>query len=554
MASEEFEALGERMLSRLLDANPDCATIFGMHEPYDGRLPHGGFEKLAANLSLLDHWKREAERVAASEELSREQMVSLDVLRLTLDMYRFAVEEYPLWRMRPEALENPGSAMLLSLIREYAPLEQRLEALAHRISELPRYLEQFRARFSGSDTPKRWTESALESCKSFPGFLRSIGTLANQKCDARVAAEVAKSLESAEEALRDHEEWLVSLLDSSVEEFAMGKERFEKLLKIRGISYGPDELLDLASGLMAEYRRERAEVAARISGGGGVEDARRVVESLRPSSDEEVLERTRDAIARAKDFIIARDLVTVPSHARVIVTPTPEFLLGSTPTAATYLPAVFERSQDSIFLVSRARDPSEFGKTWNFPAIDNTAVHEAYPGHHLQGALSNRKPWMHQLPHIIYSSETLSPPYESQEGWATYCEGMMREKGFLGTDGHAFNLLDYCLWTACRLQSEVRLSCGTATVDEVVDMFVKETGCSRESAMSDVNAFSRMPGYGICYLLGRHQMTTLKRSLMTELGGGFSEKMFHDLVAQNGNLPFHILEREVRHGMRRADE
>ncbi|MEM2891642.1 MAG: DUF885 domain-containing protein [Thermoplasmata archaeon] len=552
MASEEFDALSTRMLRRLLELNPDCATIFGMHDPYDGLLPHGGFERVAGNMALLDEWTVEAERAASSEELSRDQTVSLEVLRLTRDMYRFAIEDYPLWKMRPDALENPGSAMLIMLIREYAPLETRLRNLARRISELPRYLEEFRRRFQGSKTPEMWTRSALESCRAFPHFLRSVEALATEKADAQLAAQMSKSVAHAEEELRVHEEWLRSLLDSAVAEFAMGRQKFEKMLRIRGIGEGPDELLSLASRLMAEFRRERAEVASRMTGGGTVEDARRMVESLRPRSDDDVLERTKDAVARARDFVIRNDIVTVPLDANVIVISTPEFLLDSTATAATYLPAVFESSQDSVYLVSRVRDPSELGRTWNLPAIDNTAVHEAYPGHHLQGALSNSRPWMHQLPHIIYTPETLSPPYESQEGWATYCENMMREKGFLGTDAHAFNQLDYCLWTACRVVSEVRLSCGTATVDEIVDMFVNETGCSRDSAKSDVEAFSRMPGYGICYLLGRHRTMALKKSLLRELRADFSEKKFHDLVAQNGNLPFHLLEREVRHGMTAA--
>jgi uncharacterized protein (DUF885 family) len=227
----------------------------------------------------------------------------------------------------------------------------------------------------------------------------------------------------------------------------------------------------------------------------------------------------------------------------------PEFLGGSVSSAATYLPAVFEQSQDTVFLISGAENWEQFRGMWNYSAIDSTAVHEAYPGHHLQGVKSNRRPWMHQLPHIIYSPETLSPPYESQEGWATYCESMMHEKGFLGSDKHAFGFLDYFIGNACRMISEVKLACEEATIEEMVDMTARETGCPRGMAEQGVKSFTRMPGYGMCYLSGWHLVNALKNDLRNNLGRRFSEKRFHDLVADNGNLPFYLLEPEVRSGM-----
>jgi uncharacterized protein (DUF885 family) len=40
----------------------------------------------------------------------------------------------------------------------------------------------------------------------------------------------------------------------------------------------------------------------------------------------------------------------------------------------------------------------------------------------------------------------------------------------------------------------------------------------------------------------------LKRNLVTELGGRFDERRFHDLMAESGNLPFHLAKRAVRRG------
>jgi hypothetical protein len=548
-ASEALCELNDRMLPRLLSVNPDCATIFGKHDPFDAHLPHGGFQRIRDNLDLLDQWGKEADGISSGENLSKEESISLRVLDYTRKTYRFVVDDYPLWRMQPDALENVGTAMLMTLVRDYAPLALRLESMAARIAELPRYLGQFRERFAGARTVRMWTESAMQSCDAFPGFLDTIQSLSSTKGSSRSHTEVTRSIVVAKEELRTHEVWLRRMLDSSTDKFAMGRTSYEKLMKIRGIQYSPDELVGLARRYLEDFREQRASLASKISGNRVSEDARNAVESESPASIEEVVERTRVVVEKAKDFVLSRDLVTIPGGSKVLVMKAPEFLGGSVSSAATYLPAVFEQSQDTVFLISGAENWEQFRGMWNYSAIDSTAVHEAYPGHHLQGVKSNRRPWMHQLPHIIYSPETLSPPYESQEGWATYCESMMHEKGFLGSDKHAFGFLDYFIGNACRMISEVKLACEEATIEEMVDMTARETGCPRGMAEQGVKSFTRMPGYGMCYLSGWHLVNALKNDLRNNLGRRFSEKRFHDLVADNGNLPFYLLEPEVRSGM-----
>jgi hypothetical protein len=548
-ASEALGELNGRMLLRLLSINPDCATVFGRHDPYDAHLPHGGFQRIRDNLDLLDEWGKKSDEIVSSGDLSKEEEVSLRVLDYTRKTYRFVVDDYPLWRMQPDALENVGTAMLMTLVRDYAPLALRLESMSARIGELPRYLGQFRERFAGAKAVRMWTEAALQSCNAFPGFLDTVQNLSSSKVSSRSHSEMTRTIAVAKDELTAHEAWLRKILDSSTDKFAMGRKSYVKLMRIRGIPYNPDELVGLATRYLEDFKEQRVSIASKISGSSSPEDARSAVGSESPASIEEVVEITKAVVEKARDFVLARDLVTIPGGSKVLVMKAPEILEGSLSSAATYLPAVFEQSQDTVFLISGVEGQERLKAMWNYSAIDSTAVHEAYPGHHLQGVKSNKKPWMHQLPHFIYSPEALSPPYESQEGWATYCESMMHDKGFLGSDEHAFGSLDYFIGNACRMISEVKLACEDATIEEMIDMTAMETGCSRAIAEQGVKSFTRMPGYGMCYLSGWHLVNSLKNDLMNGMGRRFSEKRFHDLVAENGNLPFYLLESEVRSGM-----
>jgi len=549
MTNEEFEELNERMLARFFALNPDCATIFGKHVPYDQHLPHGGFKRVADTVDLLTEWNTRAKEVTSGANLTPDEQISLEVLKVTLELHRFVVEDYPLWRMLPNAFESPGSAMLMMIVRDYAPMEQRLEWMASRVGELPRYMREFRERFKGSQTVRLWTVNAIEACRGFPSFLDTAQKLAKEKASPEVSRLMEDNIEAIKSDLPRHEEWLNDLLESSIPYPPMGREKFEKLLKIRGFSLSPDDMEKLATNYLSTFKERRRIIARGIAANGKVESARQIIEADSPKTIEEIIDKNKKVTEEAKRFIFNDDIVTVKKDSNVVITRTPAFMEVDVPSAATFLPAVFEECQDTIYLITPPKNPEDIKSMWNNSAIVNTVVHEAYPGHHLQGVLSNRKPWMHQLPHIVYSPETLSPPYESQEGWAHYCEVMMLERGFCDTVQDEFTMLDYAILRACRVFLDVRLATGKSDVSEIVNMLNTEMGMPEDCAHSEVVGFSRTPGYGICYLIGRHMVMELKQELKQKLGPRFSEKRFHDLVAENGNLPFYLARSAVVSGM-----
>jgi uncharacterized protein (DUF885 family) len=81
-------------------------------------------------------------------------------------------------------------------------------------------------------------------------------------------------------------------------------------------------------------------------------------------------------------------------------------------------------------------------------------------------------------------------------------------------------------------------------------MVTKEASTPYDAALSDVMGFSRAPGYAVSYLVGRYLVFELKREFQNELGPEFDEKKFHDLLAENGNLPFYLARKAVRLGLR----
>ena len=417
--------------------------------------------------------------------------------------------------------------------------------MSSRIAEMPRYLSQFRERFEGYRAVRAWAEAALEGCDSFPGFLTSVKQMFAGKVSSDLQKELENNCNSCLEGVSAHRVWLKGIVDNATDAFALGEEKLEKLLRIRGFDLTPKEMLEIGEDYLLRMREQRKAIARNISPDGNMDTVNTIIRKDCPPTFEDVLKETTRKTDEAMRFISEHDLVTLGGGAMLNIVETPEFLRPSLPTAALMTPAKFDEVQSGAYLITRPRNEGDIHSLWNRAMIINTTVHEAYPGHFLQGVLSNRMPWMHQLPHMLTMTDTMTPPYETCEGWAHYCEEMMYDEGFEATDHAAIAMLDAGIWRACRTVYDIKLHSGRASLEEMANFLASESNAPVSAAMEDVVGFSRTPAYPLSYLIGKHLVTGLRSELRKELGDRFDRRRFHDLLAENGNLPFHIVKRVI---------
>lgn len=552
MAGDSFDEINERMFKRLLDLKPEVGTVMGLHDPYDMLMPHGGLEDLTEAYDLLREWRSAAAEAASRQELSLDQSLSMKILDASIEMLRFAIEDHQMWRMYPNAVDGVGSLAFIMFSREYAPVESRAKGIATRLKLAPKYLKEFESRFDDGRPVRLWTEEAIESCDQVPAFLTFIESAWKGQVSPGTASDLSEGVRAANEAIKAHREWLQGLLKTATPDFAMGRERFERLLKVRGLGMTGDEILRLGEKYLHDLKAERAAIADRISGGRGLEEAKRIVEADCPRTFEEGLEATRQEMESAKRFIIENDIATVDESGVLKVVETPDFLRPLFPYAALMMSSKFDPVQEGAYIVTRPEEPKDLAKHLNHASIINTAVHEAFPGHFHQGVCSNKRHWMLQLHHMVSGNDTISTSAETVEGWAHYCEKMMFERGYKATDAAALEMLNGAIWRAYRIIADIKLARGEATVDEMVKFGMDEAGMPRAAAESEVKRYTHTPGQALSYLVGRHMLIEFRKDVERELGAGFDEKRFHDLVAGYGYLPMPLMMEGVRAGMKQG--
>ena len=547
MSTEKLEQLHERMLKEFLKINPGVGTAIGLHDPYDRLLPHGGRKRLDDTLALLEGWNATARRQAASQELSGEDNLHLDLLSMSTDIMRFATDEYPLWKMYPDCLESIGGLLFLMASRDYAPPMARARDTTCRLRLIPDHLKQFRTRFDPGEPVRLWTEMAIESCDNFPGLLDFVkDTFKDYSHEHRDLVDAAQALGPS---TAEHMEWLKQLLDRSSEDFSMGRDRFAKLLEIRKIEMSVDDILALGRDRLEKLKQERVRLADRIAPGKGVDEAVRISRNTAPKTFEQALEKTREEMESAKGFIIKNGIATIDPEAELRVVETPAFLAAMLPYAALSMSSKFDPVLKGEYLVTRPKDSNDLGSHFNEGSIINTAVHEAYPGHFHQGVRSNRKHWMLQFNTMIISSDTFDSGTETCEGWAHYCEKMMFENGYRATDLAAFEMINGALWRAYRVIADIGLACGEASFEDMVELGIKEAGVPRNASEAEVKRYTHTPGQALSYLLGRELLIGFREEMETNMGNGFDERRFHDLVADYGELPFSLMRDRVREGL-----
>jgi uncharacterized protein (DUF885 family) len=261
-----------------------------------------------------------------------------------------------------------------------------------------------------------------------------------------------------------------------------------------------------------------------------VEQVIDLVKSDHPPDFAAALDGYRSAMAEARRFVIDRGIAFLPADEKLEVIETPEYMRAVLPFAAYYQPPKFGNAElRGLYLVTPSVDGgARAAREHNYASLYNTSIHEAYPGHHQQLVSSIGHPSL---------VRTLVDAPEFVEGWAMYCEQMMREEGFDTDPRHLVMMYTDAIWRACRIILDIRLQRGEISVEEAIDFLVEQTRFERPNAAAEVHWYTYRPTYPMSYLLGKVLLLRLRDDERHRLGDRFSLRQFHDSLLREGSLP-----------------
>jgi len=501
----------------------------------------GGPRDLSAERFLADI---EADRALladveaiGSEGLSLEQDIDRRLLAGLLTASIHTAETRRIWEHDP-ALYVPSSQIgrLVGPDASGAP-EDRAARLLDLVEQLPAMLDHGRANLGRP--PKLFTDEAIFQVESTIGTLRDgLGAL-DEAVDADLAAPGAAAIEALERYLRFLEDDVLPRSDGS---WALGREAYDVMLQRRWfLDADADEILARGWQAFDETEAMAQQVADRLSPGSHwVEVYERLKDDHPAASDiKQAYQAEMDA---ARAFVIDHQVVTLPAGERVITVDTPPAMRRSSPFGTFQTVSAFGDGLEGRLVLTPVEDwmtpeqQAERLRSHHRAWIPIIAVHEAYPGHHVQALQlrENPRPLRKVVREPIFS-----------EGWGLFTEELMFELGFLQGDDVRLTQLRNRLWRAARVILDVSLHTGRMTIEEAVDFMVERVRFERYAAELEVGMYPRRPTYVLGYLIGMQEIEAIRDEYVQVHGAPSPPSVLYDRLLRIGSIPPALVREEL---------
>jgi uncharacterized protein (DUF885 family) len=518
---------------KYFDLHPTDAIYYGI-EGYDHLLNDYSDETFRAEKGFVEDSLNQLRQISAAD-LDPDQKIDYALLegKLIIQSYEHRKEDY---RLKWPDTYSPIEAIYILTVRATSDFSANLLG---RLDRAPALIQQGVANLSRKEAnpPKLWTEMAVEGAKGAVSFLQNLPNHPKLQSAGIDPSTLQTAIAKAKTAMGDFTTFLErDLLPRSKGIYPVGTEHYNLLLRNKHfLDHDAHSLLQLGEELFAKTKRELTEITADIAPGKSIEDAARAIQENHPSSGE-ILSAYEKAMEAAREFVKEKNLVTFPPREELHVVHTPEFRRHEIPFAAYLSPSPNDPNQVGYYYVTPVGD-DDLLREHNWVGLENTSVHESYPGHHLQFSVANSIPAASTLPRLMNESSVF------YEGWALYCEQLMQEQGFLRSREHRFVMLKDRLWRALRIIIDVKTQTGQMTYDDAADLMVRELHFPRAQACGDLNWYSQSPSGPMGYALGWSIINRLRVGEQKRLGTNFNLREFHDKLLSAGSISLPLVER-----------
>jgi len=543
---DAFQKIAHDYVEQYLRANPEQATDLGDHR-FDGQLTDYSSEARAKDLATQKEFRDKLNAIDGSQ-LTGTNNIDFRILKENIDYQIFKAEELKEPEWNPLVyMQSLANSLYLLVARDFAPAEKRIPNLRQRMEKIPGVIAQAKANLQ--HPPRVHTETAIEQTHGAINLVRTeLAPLLDQT--PQMKKELAPLQEKTASALEDYKKWLQSdLLPRSDGDFRLGAEKYRKKLHFALASDLPmEEIMKRARADLDQTQNAIYETALPIykkyfptadPAAAGLADKHKVTSAVldklaeQHPNDATVVDFAKKITAEATDFVKQHDLVAVPTVPLDVIA-MPEFKRG---VAIAYCdaPGPLEKNGKTFFAVaptpkdwSKERKESFFREYNNYMIRDLT-VHEAMPGHFLQLARANefRAP---TLVRAVFQSGTFI------EGWAVYCEQMMAEQGYGGSEVK-MQQLKMRLRTICNAILDQSIHAGSMSEKEAMDLMTKEGYQQEGEAVAKWKRARLTSAQLSTYFVGATEHLDLRTAEQKKLGNDFNLKKYNDQVISYGSPP-----------------
>jgi uncharacterized protein (DUF885 family) len=541
---DAFQKVAHDYIEQYLQANPEQATELGDHR-FDGELTNYSAEARAKDLGTQKQFRDKLNTIDGSQ-LSGPNSIDFRILKENIDYQIFRAEELKEPEWNPLVyMQSLANSLYLLVARDFAPAEKRIPSLRQRLEKIPDVIAQAKANLQ--HPPRIHTETAIEQTQGAINLVRTeLVPLLDQA--PQMKKELAPLQNKTAAALEDYKKWLQSdLLPRSDGDFRLGEEKYRKKLRFALASDLPmEEILKRAKADLDQTQTAIYETALPLykkyfpkADHQTIADKHKVTAAVldklaeQHPDDPTVVDYAKKVVTEATDLVKQHEVASVPNVPLDVIA-MPEFKRG---VAIAYCdaPGPLEKNGKTFFAVaptpkdwSKERKESFFREYNNYMIRDLT-VHEAMPGHFLQLARSNE----FRAPTLVRAIFQSGPFIE---GWAVYCEQVMAEQGYGGSEVK-MQQLKMRLRAICNAILDQSIHAGNMSEKEAMDLMTKEGYQQEGEAVAKWKRARLTSAQLSTYFVGATEHLDLRAAAQKKLGNQFNLKKYNDQVISYGSPP-----------------
>jgi uncharacterized protein (DUF885 family) len=570
-SNAEFPKLTEEFVYKSLAFSPVSASGQGLHQyggvNFDTELDDVGPRAIQQQRDFYADFHKRLEAIDKGS-LSPEDRADYEIIDSQIGQALFDTDMAQTWQHSPQSyVELIGNALYNPLLLEYAPKEDRLRHIIARLNKVPAFMETARRQLR--QMPPEWIKVAAEENE---GNIDLIDKTLRAAMTPGLKAEYDAAASPALDALRGFSRYLKEGGSrregrrgpgEGSADWRLGPERYSAKFRLSlATDRTPDQVLSDAESRLKAVRAQMLDLALPLHAK-WFADHKDHADLAGDSRENQVVKEVLDHIAQdhstpasymddarkdledTRNFAREKNLLTLPAGSNLQVIPTPEFQRGIYGVGGFDPAPVFEPQLGAFFWITpippdwpKARVESKL-REYNFYNLQLLTIHEAMPGHYVQGEFANAiQPKMRGVLRALFGNG----PYV--EGWAQYITQTMLDEGYMnGAPELRLTLLKQELRVDANAILDIRLQTNRMTDDEAMELMEKQTFQEHEEAVAKLQRAKLSSTQLPTYFTGWRDWLRVRELVKQSQGAAFSLHDFHDRALKEGAVPLPVLGR-----------
>ncbi len=551
-AKFNFTNFEEQLLDAYWKQYPSKSIGIGYGKYYEN-LTIPDENSIQADIDFSNNWLDSLKKIDYNS-LNQDEKISYNIIQnqLNSDIWYLKVFKSYEW----DASQYNISADCDYIINQpYAPLDVRLKDLSQHISNSDLYYKS--ALKIIKNPTKEHLEMAIQQNKAGVNVLGkdlqdSIKTSTlNDDEKNTLISNIEKTI-VAMNSFADSLNLILNNPKTHFRDFKIGKKLFEEKFKFDIVAdISPDQIYERALSDKKFYHKKMFEITDTLW-------AKYYPTQKKPSDTMQLIQGVMDSIQnqhasinsffdsltnhvhRLKKFIIEKNLFDFDTvNPPVIVRLMPEYARGFAIASAEFTPPYQKNGATFYNIDDLTQYPKDKAlsslKEYNNFTSQLLSIHEAIPGHCLQGIYNNKK--SKDMVRAVFQNGTMI------EGWAVYTETMMVENGW--GDGSPEMQLALCKLKLRELGNvlvDYQIHCLGKSESDILNLLTKECFQTQAQATEKYHRATISQVQLCSYYTGAIAILELRDKYKNLKGKDFKLKDFHEQFLSYGSSPIKYIE------------